>query len=236
MQATCTVPEKKRNIINGDKLCRQYYNNLGEVNHLQVLLFGEVLKVLPQSIHGTAGNYPGVSEMLRKIRQKHYFPSISTYFRIWDHEREMCIQDKRIRNTRIIPELIHIPEFDLGPEKLIQIHLLPELPPSGAYENIIGANDVVSRHAFAYPVFNPTAEVIIDIITRHAFLPTLKITDKGSVFASQIIYEVTETLDIKMKHATTKHAQTIGVLERANATNKTPLKKASGEYRNKWHK
>ena len=38
-----------------------------------------------------------------------------------------------------------------------------------------------------------------------------------------------------MKHATTKHAQTIGVLERAHATIKTFLKMASGEYRKQWH-
>ena len=48
---------------------------------------------------------------------------------------------KRINNTRITPELIHIPEWDLAPEDLMQIDLLPELPPSGGYENIITAID-----------------------------------------------------------------------------------------------
>ena len=79
-----------------------------------------------------------------------------------------------------------------------------------------------------------TAEVIIDILTRHAYLPTLIITDKGSVFVSQVIHEVAEILGINLKHATTKHAQTIGVLERAHATIKT-LKMASGEDRKQWH-
>ena len=59
----------------------------------------------------------------------------------------------------------------------MQIDLLPELPPSGGYENIITAIDVFSKYAFAYPVSNPTAvntaKVIIDIMTRHAYLPTL---------------------------------------------------------------
>ena len=122
----------------------------------------------------------------------------------------------------------------------MQIDLLPELPPSGGYENIITAINVFSRYAFAYPVSNPTAvntaKVIIDIMTRHAYLPTLIITDKGSVFVSQVIHEVAEILGINLKHATTKHAQTIGVLERAHATIKTSLKMASGEYRKQWHK
>ena len=178
--------------------------------------------------------------MMQEIRQKYYFPSIATYVRNWVRDCEICIHDKRINNTRITPEIIHIPEWDLGPEDLMQIDLLPELPPSGGYENIITAIDVFSRYAFAYPVSNPTAvstaKVIIDIMTRHAYLPTLIITDKGSVFVSQVIHEVAEVLGINLKHATTKHAQTIGVLERAHATIKTSLKMASGEYRKQWHK
>ena len=122
----------------------------------------------------------------------------------------------------------------------MQIDLLPGLPPSGGYENIITAIDVFSRYAFAYPISNPTAVntaiVIIDIMTRHAYLPTLIITDKGSVFVCQVIHEVAEILGVNLKHATTKHARTIGVLERAHATIKTSLKMASGEYRKQWHK
>ena len=122
----------------------------------------------------------------------------------------------------------------------MQIDLLSELPPSGGYENIITAIDVFSRYAFAYPHSHPTAvntaKVIIDIMTRHAYLPKLIITDKGSVFVSQVIHELAEILGINLKHATTKHAKTIGVLERAHATIKTSLKMASGEYRKQWHK
>ena len=122
----------------------------------------------------------------------------------------------------------------------MQINLLPELPPSGFYENIITAIDKFSRYAFAYPVSNRTAvntaKVIIGIITRHAYLPSLFITDKRSVFVSQVKHELAEILGLNLKHATTKHARTIGVLERAHATIKTALKLASGENRKQWHK
>ena len=231
---------KKRNIIKEDILCRQYYKDLGKVSQLQVLLPGQLLEVILQSLHGTAGKHPSISKMMQEIRQKYYFPSIATYVKNWVRDCEKCIQDKRINNTRITPELIHIPEWDLGPEDLMQVDLLPEIPPSGGYENIITAIDVSSRYAFAYPVSNPTAvntaKVIKDIKTRHAYLPTLIITDKGSVFVSEVIHEVAEILGISLKHATTKHAQTIGVLERAHATIKSSLKMASGEYKKQWHK
>ena len=56
---------KKRIIIKNDILCRQYYNDLGEVSHLQVLLPGQLLKMLIQSLHGTAGKHPGISNMMQ---------------------------------------------------------------------------------------------------------------------------------------------------------------------------
>ena len=120
---------RKRIIIKDDILYRRYYNDNGEVSHLQVLLPGQLLKVLLQSLHATAGKQPGISEKMEEIRQKYYFPSIATYVRNWVRDCEICIPDKRINNTRITPELIHIPEWDLGPEDLMQINLLPELPP-----------------------------------------------------------------------------------------------------------
>ena len=81
-----------------------------------------------------------------------------------------------------------------------------------------------------------TAKVIKDIMTKHAYLPTLNITDKGSVFVSQVSDEVAEILGINLKHATTKHAQTIRVLQWAHATINTSLKIVTGEYRKQRHK
>ena len=122
----------------------------------------------------------------------------------------------------------------------MQFDLLPELPSSGGYENIITAIDVFSKNAFAYPISNPmavsTAKIIIDNMKRHAYSPTLVITDKGSAFVFQVIHELAEILGIKFKRATPKHAQTIGVLKQAHATIESSLKMASGEYRKHWHK
>ena len=61
-------------------------------------------------------------------------------------------------------------------------------------------------------------KIISDIITRHAYQPTLMITDKGSLFILQVIGEVATVLGMTLNHATTNHAQTIGVLERTHAT------------------
>ena len=158
----------------------------------------------------------------------------------WVQGCEICIKDKRIANASITPELLNLPEWDLGPEDALQIDLLPNLPPSGGYENIITALDVVSRYLFAYPVTDAsaisTAKVLIDIMTRHTYLPTTLITEKGTAFTSRVVAEVAKILGITLQCATTKHPQTTGKLERTYASLKGNLKMASGEYRRQWHK
>ena len=122
----------------------------------------------------------------------------------------------------------------------MQIDLLPNLPPSGGYENVLTAIDVFSRYLFAYPHTDASAinvaKVLIDIMTKHSYLPTTLITDKGTAFTSTIIAEITQILGITLKCATTMHPQTIGKLERTHVSLKTILKIACGEYRRQWHK
>ena len=146
---------KKRIIIKDDILYRQYYNHIGEVSYLRVLLPGQLLKVLLLSLHGTAGKHAGISKMMQEIRQKYYFPSIANYVKNWVRDCEICIHDKRINNTRITPELTHITEWDLGPDDLMQIDPMPELPPSGGYENIITAIDVFQDTHLPIQYLNP---------------------------------------------------------------------------------
>ena len=102
-------------------------------------------------------------------------------------ERVMSCE-KGIRELRINPQLTRPPlqnpnEHIIAPEDAMQIVLVPGLPPSGGYENIVTAMDVFSRYLFAYPTSNQDAttiaKVIINIMTKHAYLPTTLISDKG---------------------------------------------------------
>ena len=122
----------------------------------------------------------------------------------------------------------------------MQIDLVPELPPSGGYTNIVLAIDVFSRYLSAYPTSNQdagtTAKVLINIMTKHAYLPTTLISDKSKAFMSHVIKEVAGVLGITLKHATTKHAQAIGLLERSHMSINQALKIETGEWRSFWHK
>ena len=101
------------------------------------------------------------------------------------------------------------------------------------------AMDVFSRCSCAYPTSNQDAKtiakVLINVMTKHAYLPTTLISDKDAGFMSHVIKDVTGVLGITLKHTTTKHAQTIGLLQPSHASIKQALKIETGERRSLWH-
>ena len=100
--------------------------------------------------------------------------------------------------------------------------------------------DVFARYLFAYPTSNQDAKTIpkvtIYIMTKHTYIPTTLISDKGTAFTSHLIKEVAGVLGITLKHTNTKHAQTIGLVEQSHASIKQAFKIETGERRLLWHK
>ena len=72
--------------------------------------------------------------------------------------------------------------------------------------------------------------------TKHANLPLTFILNKRSAFVSHVIKEKANVLGTIPNHATTKYAQTIGMLERSQALIKQTLKNETGNPRLLWHK
>ena len=68
-------------------------------------------------------------------------------------------------------------------------------------------------------------------MTKHAYLPMTLISDKDTAFISHVIKELAGVVGIILKHA-----QTIGLLERSQASIKQALKIETGERRSLWHK
>ena len=152
---------------------------------------------------------------------------------------EQCPRESRIDPRLTRPPLQNPNEYFTAREDALQVDLVPGLPPSDGFENIVTAMDVFSRYLFAYPTSNQDAKtlarVLINIMTKHAYLPTTLISDKGTAFMSHVIKEVAGVLGITIKHATTKHAQTIGLLEQSQASIKQTWKIETGKQSSLWH-
>ena len=84
----------------------------------------------------------------------------------------------------------------MGPEDCLEVDILPTLPSSNDYEHIVTMMDVFSRYLFAYPTRDMTAKTvarcIIDVMTRHCYLPTVTLTDKGSQFRLEIVNQIAQ--------------------------------------------
>ena len=229
-----------RIILKDGQLYRKYFGETGSVKYYQILIPKHLFKEVLRSLHGEFGKHPGIFKTIIACREKYYFPKMAQLIREWVISCEQCIRESRIDPSFTRPPLQNPNEHITAPEDAIQIDLVPKLPPSGGYENTVTAMDVFSRYLFAYPSANQDAKtiakVLINIMTKHAYLPTTLISDKGTAFTSHEIKEVAGVLGVTLKHATTKRAQTIGLLERSHASIKKALKIETGERRSLWHK
>ena len=94
---------------------------------------------------------------------------------------EQCVRETRIERKNTHPPLQNPNKHITAPEDAMRIDLVPELPTSGGYENIVTAMDMFSRYLFAYLTSNQDAKtiskVLINIMTKHVYLPTTLISD-----------------------------------------------------------
>ena len=152
---------------------------------------------------------------------------------------EQCIRESRDDCSLTCRLLQNARGYITVPEDAMQLNLVPKLTPSVGSENFVTVMDVFSRYLFAYPTSNQDAiiiaKVLINIMIKHAYLPTTLISIKGSAFVSHVIKEVAIVLGITLRHATTKIAQKIGLLERSHASIRQTLKIETGERRSLWH-
>ena len=233
------IAQDSRILLKDGLLYRQYNDHAGKVKFLQILLPEHLIESFILAHHGQAGRHPGIDKVIQQCREKYYYPGMAA--RIAHHISRCteCMHTKRTDKRSITPLMIDASKLALGPKDALQLDIFPLDEPSGGYNAIITAMDVFSRYLFTYNVVKTDAptvvRVIIDIMTRHAYLQTTVITDKGTQFMSEVMADATRTLGIQLKHATTKHAQTIGILERSHASPKESFKISTGERRTMWH-
>ena len=234
-----TDPKAKRILVHENRLIvkdgilmRKYSRECRQVTHHQILIPEHLITELLKAILGQMGTHPGITKLIQECRSKYYYPGLAKRIKQWVMQCQDCIKYRRINNNQIRPKMINNTEHVLGPEDLLEIDILPNLTNSAGYQNIVTMIGVFSRYLFAYPTQSVTAKTIgrciVDVMTRHAYLPTLILLDKGSQFRSEVVAEITQILKIQISHASTKHAQTIGILERTHASIKTALTRIDG--------
>ena len=75
--------------------------------------------------------------MIQECRAKYYFPGLGRKIRAWVTSCSDCIANKRIDTRQIRPRMLSNTEFTMGPEECQEVDIMPNLPSSNGYQQII---------------------------------------------------------------------------------------------------
>ena len=209
-------------------LWRRFFDDTGN-SFLQLCIPKHLRDELLYRIHNSKfGGHIGIKKTLLHFREKFYFPGSTEAISRYIRNCISCLANKSAKEVYQTPPLHQLASAQDYPGDMLQIDIVGKMEPSGRYTHILTAMDVFSKYLFAIPVTKVSAisiaKELFDLFMRHSYIPTTILTDQGSVFVSRLMQELANLLEIELKHATVKHAQTIGLLERTHSSIKKVLK------------
>ena len=146
-----------RIILKDVLLFRKYFGETDSNKYYQIPIPKQIFNKVLRSLHGDFGKHSGISKTIIAYRE-FFFPKVAHLIRVWVMSCEQCIRESRIERSLTRSTLQDPDEHITAPEDAMQNDLVPELPPSGVYENLVTAMDVFSRYLFAYSTSNQNAK------------------------------------------------------------------------------
>ena len=219
---------KRVQVVNG-VLYRQFFDHTGLESHEQLVVPEDCILKIVRTLHNSpVQGRPGLKKMLYELRKRYYSPNLACEVQKVLDGCEKCMKSKSVNEPQLRPPLQKIYDPCDGPEDMLEIDIVGPLPASNSFTHILTAVDVFSRYLFAVPLKKPdthsVAKGLLSVFTKHAYVPKHILTDKGTVFTAELLTEIAKAVDIHISHATIKHAQTIGMVERTHANLKKILK------------
>ena len=221
-------------------LCRKFYDHTGKVQYYQTVIPIHLRKELLYRIHNTKFmGHKGMGKTITEFRKKFYFPGFTEYLVDYIKNCQSCTQIKPIKASLITPPMQQMMSKVAYPGNMMQIDIVGAMKESGGYTYILTAIDVFSRYLFAMPMRKQSAmavaHALVGVFLKHAYIPDTIVTDCGTQFTSALITELAGLLEIEIKHASVKHSQTMGTIERSHASLKKVLKIYEGATGANWH-
>ena len=236
---------RKRLQVVKSVLYRQFFDHMGLESHKQLVVPEDCMLKMIRALHNSRiQGHPGTQKMLHELRKRYYSPNLAIKVQNVLDGCETCMKSKTVNlrpptyESHLRPPLQKIYGPCNGPEDMLAIDIIGPLTASNGFTHILTAIDVSSRYLFAVPLRQPDTQSVVkgllSIFTRHAYVPKHILTDKGTAFTAEVLTELAKAADKNISHATIKHAQTIGMVERSHATLKKILKISVKADRPQW--
>ena len=108
------------------------------------------------------------------------------------------------------------------------------------YKYVLSGIDVFSKYLFAIPLTSAhaglIAKALVSIFFQHSYIPKTILSELGTNFVAKLLHELSNLLEIKLLHASLKHPQTIGVVDKSHSALKWILKLNTDEKWTTWYK
>ena len=229
----------RRLVLRDSILYRQFFDHTGRVQYHQYCLPKHLWKEVVYRLHNSRlAGHLGIVKTVEEFRKRFYFPNFTEYLISVIKNCLTCLQTKLISNNSLKTLLQPISSLQSFPGDMLQIDLVGPFK-SPVYKYVLTGIDVFSKYLFAKPLTSASAQKVATelaaIFFSHSYIPHTILSDLGSKFVSDLMHELCTLLEIKLKQATLKHPQTVGVVERSHSALKRILKLNTNEQWSNWH-
>lgn len=174
------------------------------------------LQVL-NGLHTDVG-HPGRDRTLRLLRERFFWPGMSTDVEDFIGNCDRCIRRKS--STNIKAPLVSV--VTTYPLELVCMDFLSLETSKGGFSNILVITDHFSKYALAIPTKNQTAKTTADVLYNnfmiHYGIPTRLHSDQGPNFESQLVKELCKIMNCEKSCTTVYHPMGNASPERFNRT------------------
>ena len=234
------IKQLPRLIIDNGILKRKYYNHDGTTLYDHLCVPKHMLKEILYRIHNSpTGGDLGITRTIAEFRKRFYYPNYIEKIADYIRNCSSCLQLKQIQLSRLKTPLQEISSTTSFPGDILQIDFMGAYPTT-PYKYVLTAIDVFSKYLLAVPLTTVSASTVasalVCIMFNHSYIPKEVMSGLGTHFVSELLHELTQLLEIKISHASLKHPQTIGVVERSHAALARILKLNSNQTFTNWHK
>jgi len=186
---------------------------------------------IPTTGHG------GTAKTTELIKRKYYWPHMRDLIKEYVKNCDMCQRTKAVRHAPY--GLVQPNEVPEKPWKSISMDFITDLPKSEGYDATLVVIDRLTIMSHFIPWHKDMnarqfATSFIKEIFRLHGLPKDIITDRGTIFTSDLWKETTKLLEIERRLSTAFHPQTDRQTERTNATLEQYLRAYSSYQQDNW--
>ena len=169
----------------------------------------------------------GIKATIQEFRNRFYYPGFTEHFIKFIKNCLTCLQLNRVRKKPHQTKIATSQFTTIISRRYARIDLVGPLK-SSQYKYVLSGIDVFTKYLFAITLTNGYADTVarelVKVFFQHSYIPQTILSDLGTNFISELMSELAGLLEVKLKHASLKHPQTIGAVERSHGPLKRILK------------